>query len=731
MAFRNVFTFICMAVALQSVHAANCTDDEQTTVDNVYSDLANSTACADLIADSDVASLDYCQNSDCLSELSDALDQLPDCTGEDEIDRKTGLQSIITYCSGVNEVLDQSASASGSAGSGSVVNGEAAECTTVDVVSASSTWAFATTSACKPYLTYMTATEPVHVYAPCTATDCVAAMEGVAKELPDCTFSSVKYLNNKSEVQNALAACNAGSIIESSSSQLGFSRSSSLSGSASATYTSCTTTEVKSMWYQYVSTAENAACAEDALYSTGVLSGVNIVAACSSSCADLIGKLSDSLPNCWYDYGKVNKKEDLVNRVNGCAGTSGSLSAAIILNAEDSTAVRNSGTSDPSGAVETTDNSRSSGSTTGIIIGIAVGVVLLVLVGGILFWRYRRNKTKQESQQIHAPGDLEEATTDHIYQQLATPQKIETASTTPPISDGVLPSKRWDHEAIIAARIPRDKVVIERLINRGGFGEVYAGSYNGLPVAIKMLLPERKKILREVDAFLSEVKLMSTLDHPRIVEFIGVAWNSLTDLCIVTEFMATDLKALLSEFASQGLPVGFDHDKVKIALHVAHALTYLHSCAPPVIHRDLKSSNILLNEQMEAKVTDFGISRERIDATMTAGVGTSLWMAPEVMLGERYDDKADMFSLGVLLSEIDQHALPYSHAKNNGNSGQRLTDAAILQMVAAGKLRVEFSQAAPESMVELAHACVSMDPKQRPTAAEALYRLQTILSHEM
>ncbi|KAF1788001.1 hypothetical protein GQ600_27893 [Phytophthora cactorum] len=78
----------------------------------------------DLVADSDVTSLDYCQNSDCLSVLSDALDQLPDCTGEDEIDRKTGLQSVIAYCTDTNEVLDQSASASGSStGSGSVVSG--------------------------------------------------------------------------------------------------------------------------------------------------------------------------------------------------------------------------------------------------------------------------------------------------------------------------------------------------------------------------------------------------------------------------------------------------------------------------------------------------------------------------------------------------------------------------------------------------------------------------------
>ncbi|GMF30488.1 unnamed protein product [Phytophthora lilii] len=394
-----------------------------------------------------------------------------------------------------------------------------------------------------------------------------------------------------------------------------------------------------------------------------------------------------------------------------------------------------SGTSGTGGVGGTTGSgsSDSSGLGIGVIIGIIAGVLVLLVIAGLLCWRCRKSKGKQEQQQVQTPGAFEQAvaSSDQFYRVPVTPQKTGTASTTLASSDGTIPSKLWDDEAIVAARIPREKVVVERLINRGGFGEVYAGTYNGQQVAVKMLLPERKKSLTQVNAFLSEVKLMTTLDHPHIVEFIGVAWDSLTDLCVVTEYMTIDLKALLTKFEEQRLPVGFDHDKVKVALHVAHALTYLHSCAPPVIHRDLKSSNILLNETMDAKVTDFGISRERIDATMTAGVGTSLWMAPEVMLGERYDDKADMFSFGVVLSELDLHALPYSHAKNNTHSGQRLTDTAILQMVAAGKLRVQFSQAAPESMVQLGLACVSTDPKQRPTAAEALYRLQTILAREI
>ncbi|GMF40819.1 unnamed protein product [Phytophthora lilii] len=118
---------------------------------------------------------------------------------------------------------------------------------------------------------------------------------------------------------------------------------------------------------------------------------------------------------------------------------------------------------------------------------------------------------------------------------------------------------------------------------------------------------------------------------------------------------------------------------------------------------------------------------------MTAGVGTSLWMAPEVMLGERYNDKADMFSFGVVLSELDVHTLPYALAKDKklDSNGKCLPDAVLLQQVAMGQLSVDFSQFSPQSVVELGRACVSVDPSQRPTAAEALYRLQVLLAQEL
>ncbi|CAH0485717.1 unnamed protein product [Peronospora farinosa] len=370
----------------------------------------------------------------------------------------------------------------------------------------------------------------------------------------------------------------------------------------------------------------------------------------------------------------------------------------------------------------------------GAIAGIIGGVLLVLVLVVVLVYRIRqlqRRLNQDESIQGFrlANGDA--------YEMQFSPTKHRSYATTTNSDICQLDSHTWDDDVIIAARIPRAEVKVVELINRGGYGEVYMGSYHGKQVAVKMLLPEKKKTMSQVNAFLSEIKLMASLDHPRIVSFIGVAWDQLLDICAVCEYMAGgDLKALITEFDNQKYPVGFDHAKVKIALHVSIALTYLHSCSPSVIHRDLKSKNILLDEAVDAKVTDFGISRERIDATMTGGIGTSFWMAPEIMMGERYDEKADMFSFGVVLSELDSHVLPYALSKSNttlscSSKERKLSNAAILQMVAAGELCVHFSEACPQSMVELGLACVSLDPKNRPTAAEAQCRLEQILAKEV
>ncbi|GLE05372.1 hypothetical protein PINS_up014385 [Pythium insidiosum] len=284
-------------------------------------------------------------------------------------------------------------------------------------------------------------------------------------------------------------------------------------------------------------------------------------------------------------------------------------------------------------------------------------------------------------------------------------------------------------DTIIAARIPLDKILLGDRISAGGFGEVLRGTYKGVNVAIKRLLPEHRTLPHHVVGFLEEAQRMAQLDHARVVQFVGIAWQNVTvDLCVVTEFMAGgDLRAWLNQLAAERRPAGLDRIKTQIALHVAHALTYLHSLSAVVLHRDLKSRNVLLDAQLNAKLTDFGVARERADHTMTAAVGTSLWMAPEVLRGERYDERADMFSFGVVLSELDTNELPYAAALGVNGHVQPHAALRVARDAADGRLTVQFSYATDPDLAALGRACVALDPAARPTAAQALHQLHVVL----
>ncbi|GMF35946.1 unnamed protein product [Phytophthora fragariaefolia] len=363
----------------------------------------------------------------------------------------------------------------------------------------------------------------------------------------------------------------------------------------------------------------------------------------------------------------------------------------------------------------TSVNSDSSGFTitTNTLDGIVFGVLFFVLVAVAIIQFRRRLQAKGMSLQLKWPVNSQ-------------PDGAIAAKVNLRGQSGI-----WSDDVITAKRVPRDKVHVENLISRGAYGEVHGGYFNGRRVAIKMLLPASRGHLEYVNEFFAEAKITASLDHPHIVSFLGVAWDSLSDVCVVLEFMdGGDLRSLLNKYHSIRYPVGFNRQKVEIAFNVCQALTYLHSLMSPVIHRDLKSRNVLLDTNLGAKLSDFGISRERLDRTMTGCVGTSLWMAPEVMLGERYDVKADMFSFRVVLSELDVHTMPYARVTKAtmDSNGREMTRVALFRGIALGRVQLEFSSSSTNSVVELGRAFTSVDPTERPSAAEALYTLQRILA---
>ncbi|ETM02281.1 hypothetical protein L917_01219 [Phytophthora nicotianae] len=227
----------------------------------------------------------------------------------------------------------------------------------------------------------------------------------------------------------------------------------------------------------------------------------------------------------------------------------------------------------------------------------------------------------------------------------------------------------WNDDIITAKRISRRDVQIQNLLSRGAFGEVYTGVFNDKRVAVKMLSPDIRGNMSHVNNFLAEAKMTASMDHPHIYMEGG------------------DLRTLLTEFETANRPTGIDREKATIAFH-----------------RTLKPNH-----------DSWGWD------VVVDGTGSDV--------GEKYDDKADMLSFGVVLSELDLHTLPYTQAeeKNRDLNGRKLPEAAILHQVVMGTLSVDFSEG-PLSIAELGRACVSVDSTLRPTAAEALYKLQIALA---
>uniref|UniRef100_A0AAV1TZ63 Protein kinase domain-containing protein n=1 Tax=Peronospora matthiolae TaxID=2874970 RepID=A0AAV1TZ63_9STRA len=351
-----------------------------------------------------------------------------------------------------------------------------------------------------------------------------------------------------------------------------------------------------------------------------------------------------------------------------------------------------------------------------VVAGIVGGVIALIslgVVGGIARAVYEyigRWLKKRHRNGIHEKTPL-------FFDQAARAgyqREMEAVDKLFPSNDPVL----------VTWRIDFDSVTLIRKIAQGAFGEVWMGQYRHERVAVKQLIQE-KVSLATSEAFLREIKLMAWLEHPKIVLFVGVAWTRLVDMLAVIEYMdGGDLRTLLEKNASKCLPWE-EGSKLRYARDTIDAIVYLHSLNPVIIHRDLKSRNILLDSNKGAKLGDFGESATKRSKDMTAGVGTTRWLAPEIVRGDReYTEAVDIYSFGVILSELDTHELPFSSAKSRG-TGAPLNDMTILQGISSGKLQVSLSSSCPQNLQELSRKCMSLDPAVRPTAAQVAYTIRS------
>ena len=305
-----------------------------------------------------------------------------------------------------------------------------------------------------------------------------------------------------------------------------------------------------------------------------------------------------------------------------------------------------------------------------------------------------------------------------------------------------------------------DKLELIEVIGGGGFGQVWKAKLRGTPVAVKVLTgsAQSKQVPKAVlQEFVAEINLLRGMQHPNICLYMGACIKP-PNRAIVTELAANG-----SLWDALRLPLkppyiacdGLSHDGwpmflyepdtrhgapptsgpgrrhliapprytwpwilvKKVAVGIARGMAYLHGGDPPVLHRDLKSANILLDESYNAKVCDFGLSRLKArERSMTGNCGTVQWMAPEVLASQAYNEKADIFSYGIICWELLSRQCPYDG----------MTPIQCALAVLNKNQRPEIPKWCPPALHALIRSCLKKNPDERPTFEEIIQTLDSI-----
>ncbi|KAG0491356.1 hypothetical protein HPP92_004754 [Vanilla planifolia] len=237
----------------------------------------------------------------------------------------------------------------------------------------------------------------------------------------------------------------------------------------------------------------------------------------------------------------------------------------------------------------------------------------------------------------------------------------------------------------------------------GSHSRIYRGIYKQRAVAVKMVrIPEQDEKTRErlEKQFRSEVAFLSRLYHPNIVQFIAASKKPPL-YCIITEYMS---QGTLRMYLHKKEPYSLSTETIlRLALDISRGMEYLH--AQGVIHRDLKSHNLLLNDEMRVKVADFGTSCLETQLRASKGnMGTYRWMAPEMIKEKPCTRKVDVYSFGIVLWELTTALVPF----------QGMTPVQAAYAASEKNLRPPLSTSCSPVLNNLIKNCWSANPAKRP-----------------
>ncbi|XP_024007833.1 probable serine/threonine-protein kinase SIS8 isoform X2 [Eutrema salsugineum] len=258
-----------------------------------------------------------------------------------------------------------------------------------------------------------------------------------------------------------------------------------------------------------------------------------------------------------------------------------------------------------------------------------------------------------------------------------------------------------------------EEITVAERIGLGSYGEVYRGDWHGTAVAVKKFIDQ--DITGEaLEEFRSEVRMMRRLRHPNIVLFMGAVTRP-PNLSIVTEFLPRGSLYRLIHRSNNQLD---ERKRLRMALDAARGMNYLHSCNPVIVHRDLKSPNLLVDKNWVVKVCDFGLSRMKLSTYLSSKstAGTAEWMAPEVLRNEPADEKCDVYSYGVILWELFTLQQPWG----------KMNPMQVVGAVGFQHRRLEIPDFVDPGIADIIRKCWQTDPRLRPSFAEIMASLKQI-----
>ncbi|GLJ59098.1 hypothetical protein SUGI_1492690 [Cryptomeria japonica] len=371
--------------------------------------------------------------------------------------------------------------------------------------------------------------------------------------------------------------------------------------------------------------------------------------------------------------------------------------------------------------------SNSNRSNVGVIVGaIGGGIIIIAFILIVSIIVYRRKFRRKDIVLADSKGSASESKSVNIfeldYSMVLVPNPTKSRAFT--LEEMMTSTENFSFK-----------------IGRGGFGSVFRGKLQGgNQIAVKVLSLFSKQGVLE---FLNEIDLLSRVHHKNLVSLLGYC-NESRELMLVYEYMVVgSLKDRLYGNSAGQYPNLDWKTRLSIALDAAQGLEYLHiSCTPKIIHRDIKTANILLDENLNGKLADFGLSRVTIDGedshVTTTVKGTAGYLDPEYFKTEVLTDKSDIYSFGVVLLEIICGRAPIDTKVSSNEINLVRWVTPFMEMVEYPEKFVEivdkrlvgnYSNKSIAHVAKLAIRCVADNPLSRPSASEVLVEMKAAVQY--